>query len=168
MTGSIKLTIDLIWLDLTWHDNNLTTIWIFYEINLSFNHSNDCINCVYFSTIWSPFSFVPWHQQISVDAHVRKRYTLRSLPSFLILHLVRFTKNNFLAKEKNRSVVTFPVKNLSLKDYFFPTDGGKESAPASLPPSATDIPNQRSLQPPPTPPLICEKLTSIHPPLRTQ
>jgi hypothetical protein len=35
---------------------------------------------------------------------------------------VRFTKNNFLNLEKNRSVITFPVKNLSLKDYHFPAD----------------------------------------------
>ena len=44
-----------------------------------------------------------------------QRYCLRALPPYLILHLVRFTKNNFLTSEKNRSVVTFPVKNLSLK-----------------------------------------------------
>lgn len=31
----------------------------------------------------------------------------------------RFTKNNF-NKEKNGTIVTFPIKNLELKDYFYP------------------------------------------------
>ena len=59
------------------------------------------------------------------------------LPPYLILHLVRFTKSNFLTQEKNRSVVTFPVKNLSLKDYYFPPamddtgNTGSSSASAS-------------------------------------
>ena len=75
------------------------------------------------------------------------------LPSYLILHLVRFTKSNFLTQEKNRSVVTFPVKNLSLKDYYFPpamddTNGSSSSSASSSgaggapqPPSADSLPS---------------------------
>jgi len=46
----------------------------------------------------------------------RKRYSLLRLPPFIIFHLSRFTKNNFYM-EKNPTIVTFPVKNLELKDY---------------------------------------------------
>jgi U4/U6.U5 tri-snRNP-associated protein 2 len=58
----------------------------------------------------------------------RKRYSLLKLPPFIIFHLSRFTKNNFYM-EKNPTIVTFPVKNLDLRDYLklaadigFPSD----------------------------------------------
>ncbi|CAM6089813.1 unnamed protein product [Calypogeia fissa] len=46
----------------------------------------------------------------------RMRYHVRRLPKYLILHMLRFTKNNFFI-EKNPTLVNFPVKNLELKDY---------------------------------------------------
>ncbi|CAM8974793.1 unnamed protein product [Rhodiola kirilowii] len=46
----------------------------------------------------------------------RMRYRVTRLPRYLILHMRRFTKNNFFV-EKNRTLVNFPVKNLELKDY---------------------------------------------------
>lgn len=67
------------------------------------------------------FNGQTWTDQIGANSHTRKKYFIRKLPQYLILHLVRFTKNNFFNLEKNRSVVTFPVKNLSLKDYQFPS-----------------------------------------------
>nr|BAO65810.1 ubiquitin specific peptidase 39 [Ciliophrys infusionum] len=58
----------------------------------------------------------------------RKRYSLLELPPFIIFHLSRFTKNNFYM-EKNPTIVTFPVKNLELREYLkfvddvsFPSD----------------------------------------------
>jgi U4/U6.U5 tri-snRNP-associated protein 2 len=45
----------------------------------------------------------------------RRRFRLTRLPRFLNLHVRRFTKNNFFI-EKNPTLVTFPVKNLELKD----------------------------------------------------
>ena len=51
----------------------------------------------------------------------RKRYGITKLPQFIIFHLQRFTKNNFYM-EKNHTIVTFPVKNLELKDYMHFTD----------------------------------------------
>jgi len=51
----------------------------------------------------------------------RRRYRVRKLPPYLILHLARFHTNRFL-KEKNPTIVAFPVKNLDLGDYVFPTD----------------------------------------------
>ncbi|KAM0030214.1 putative ubiquitinyl hydrolase 1 [Helianthus debilis subsp. tardiflorus] len=44
------------------------------------------------------------------------RYRVTRLPRYLILHMRRFTKNDFFV-EKNPTIVNFPVKNLELKDY---------------------------------------------------
>ncbi|XP_074576789.1 uncharacterized protein LOC141833285 [Curcuma longa] len=46
----------------------------------------------------------------------RMRYRVTRLPKYLILHMRRFTRNNFFI-EKNPTLVNFPVKNLELKDY---------------------------------------------------
>lgn len=45
----------------------------------------------------------------------RRRYRLTRLPAHLVLHVKRFSKNNFFT-EKNPTIVNFPVKNLQLKD----------------------------------------------------
>lgn len=49
----------------------------------------------------------------------KKRYRLIELPPYLILHLARFKTNNY-SKEKNPTIVAFPVKNLDLSSYTFP------------------------------------------------
>lgn len=46
----------------------------------------------------------------------RMRYRVTRLPQYIILHMRRFTKNNFFI-EKNPTLVNFPVKNLELKEY---------------------------------------------------
>lgn len=45
-----------------------------------------------------------------------RRYKTLKLPPFLILHYKRFTKNNFV-EERNRTIVNYPVKQLSMTDY---------------------------------------------------
>ena len=45
----------------------------------------------------------------------RKMYAVEALPPYLILHMKRFTRNNFFV-EKNPTIVTFPVRNLELRD----------------------------------------------------
>nr|XP_016495435.1 PREDICTED: U4/U6.U5 tri-snRNP-associated protein 2-like [Nicotiana tabacum] len=55
----------------------------------------------------------------------RMRYRVTKLPQYLILHMRRFTKNNFFM-EKNPTLVNFPVKNLELKDYI-PLPAPKEN-----------------------------------------
>ncbi|KAI4371169.1 hypothetical protein MLD38_019435 [Melastoma candidum] len=56
----------------------------------------------------------------------RMRYRVTRLPQYLILHMRRFTKNNFFV-EKNPTLVNFPVKNLELKDYIpLPTPKGDQ------------------------------------------
>ena len=57
-----------------------------------------------------------WTDHVGPDGLARKRYSIESLPNYLIFHLGRFTKNNFYL-EKNHTIVTFPVKNLEMKDY---------------------------------------------------
>ena len=57
----------------------------------------------------------------------RKKYQLVRLPNYLILHLARFRTNRY-SREKNPTIVAFPVKNLDLGDYTFPTNG-KEVPP---------------------------------------
>ncbi|KAL3938116.1 MAG: hypothetical protein SGBAC_006899 [Bacillariaceae sp.] len=64
----------------------------------------------------------------------RKRYRLLELPPYLILHLGRFRKNNY-SREKNPTIVAFPVKNLDLGAYSFPKNG------KVTPPTAEDVKN---------------------------
>ncbi|PPD78143.1 hypothetical protein GOBAR_DD24944 [Gossypium barbadense] len=52
----------------------------------------------------------------TVRPPARMRYRVTRLPQYLIVHMRRFTKNNFF-REKNPTLVNFPVKNLELKDY---------------------------------------------------
>lgn len=62
-----------------------------------------------------------WSDSVNQSAHTRKLYRIKRLPRYLILHLVRFTKNNFNL-EKNPTIVTFPVKNLEMRDYLHAPD----------------------------------------------
>jgi U4/U6.U5 tri-snRNP-associated protein 2 len=59
-----------------------------------------------------------WNDQVTKEAHYRKQYRILKLPRYLIFHLHRFNKNNF-SLEKNPTIVTFPVRNLEMKDYLF-------------------------------------------------
>jgi hypothetical protein len=56
-----------------------------------------------------------WTDSMTSEAHVRRQYRILRLPQYLILHLVRFTRNNFYL-EKNPTIVTFPVRNLEMRD----------------------------------------------------
>ena len=46
----------------------------------------------------------------------RKSYQLLRLPQYLILHLGRFTQNGY-TREKNPTIVAFPIKNFDLSAY---------------------------------------------------
>ncbi|EIW66824.1 hypothetical protein TREMEDRAFT_34460 [Tremella mesenterica DSM 1558] len=48
-----------------------------------------------------------------------KRHHLTALPPYLILHIKRFTKNNFV-EEKNPTIVNFPLRGVELNDYVDP------------------------------------------------
>jgi U4/U6.U5 tri-snRNP-associated protein 2 len=47
---------------------------------------------------------------------VKKKYALKSLPSYLTLTMRRFSKNSFFT-EKNPTIVSFPIKSLDLSEY---------------------------------------------------
>ncbi|KAL6511786.1 hypothetical protein OROGR_021383 [Orobanche gracilis] len=53
---------------------------------------------------------------VSEVGTTRIRYRVTKLPQYLILHMLRFKRNNFFV-EKNPTLVNFPLKNLELKDY---------------------------------------------------
>lgn len=64
----------------------------------------------------------------------RRRFRITRLPNFLALQFKRFTKNNFFI-EKNPTLVTFPVKNLDLKEAL-PVPDGPDGQPV---PSRYDL-----------------------------
>ena len=57
----------------------------------------------------------------------KRRYRIKKLPEYLVVHLGRFKKNNF-SVEKNPTIVTFPIKNLDLNDFLYGDDGAKIGA----------------------------------------
>lgn len=73
------------------------------------------------------------HQQTATEGNAddgtivskKRRYNLKTLPNYLILHLSRFKRNGFFV-EKNPTIVMFPVKNFDLSSYVFPEGGRKE------------------------------------------
>ena len=67
----------------------------------------------------------------------KRRYRLKKLPNYLLLHLTRFKKNEF-NYEKNPTIVAFPVKNLDLSQYVFSDDDDKKTPP---PPTKEQIRN---------------------------
>lgn len=57
----------------------------------------------------------------------RRRFRVTRLPNYLALQFKRFTKNNFFI-EKNPTLVTFPVKNLDLREAL-PVPTGEQQGP---------------------------------------
>lgn len=49
---------------------------------------------------------------------VLRRYKMTRLPPFLILHIKRFTKNNFV-EEKNPTIVNFPLRGIDMQECAF-------------------------------------------------
>jgi len=60
----------------------------------------------------------------------KRRYRLKRLPGYLVLHLTRFRRNGFY-NEKNPTIVAFPVKNLDLGGYVH--DGGEGAGKDKVP-----------------------------------
>jgi U4/U6.U5 tri-snRNP-associated protein 2 len=63
-----------------------------------------------------------------------RRYKLTRLPPFLILHIKRFTSNNFV-EEKNPTIINFPLKGIDLSECI---ERPASSSTASTTPSADD------------------------------
>ncbi|RKP27479.1 hypothetical protein SYNPS1DRAFT_32444 [Syncephalis pseudoplumigaleata] len=56
------------------------------------------------------------------DKGYAKQYVITRLPRYIVLHVRRFTRNNWSA-EKNHTIVNFPIGNLDLNPYKPPTLG---------------------------------------------
>ncbi len=75
------------------------------------------------SNVLRKFDGVSFWDVVSASGVVqRKKYQLLRLPNYLILHLARFKTNQY-SREKNPTIVAFPVKNLDLSDYVKPLEG---------------------------------------------
>lgn len=57
-----------------------------------------------------------------------RRFQLTRMPKYLILYIKRFTKNTFF-KEKNPTIVNFPVKDLDLTDLLPAEEREKQPKP---------------------------------------
>ncbi|KAJ1480789.1 hypothetical protein T484DRAFT_1809438 [Baffinella frigidus] len=55
-----------------------------------------------------------------------KRFRLQQLPRFLIITVKRFSMNTQFEMEKNPTIVSFPIKNLDLRDFVEMTDEQRE------------------------------------------
>jgi U4/U6.U5 tri-snRNP-associated protein 2 len=64
-------------------------------------------------TLLSKFDGQTVHSLVTGE---RKKYSIKKFPRYLVLHIKRFTKNNWFL-EKNPTIVNFPVKNLDMKDH---------------------------------------------------
>eukprot|EP01102_Stenamoeba_stenopodia_P000694 TRINITY_DN10643_c0_g1_i1.p1 TRINITY_DN10643_c0_g1~~TRINITY_DN10643_c0_g1_i1.p1 ORF type:complete len:500 (-),score=105.02 TRINITY_DN10643_c0_g1_i1:4-1503(-) len=62
----------------------------------------------------------------------RKQYIITKMPQYLLMHIKRFTKNQWFV-EKNPTIVNFPIKNLETKDCMEP------QALAKIPSSQYDL-----------------------------
>ena len=59
---------------------------------------------------------------VQESLNMRQTYRLKSLPTYLVLHIKRYSKGNW-ATEKNPTVVQFPLKEMDLAPCatsFFP------------------------------------------------
>mmetsp|Transcript_44137 Transcript_44137/g.32124 ORF Transcript_44137/g.32124 Transcript_44137/m.32124 type:complete len:104 (-) Transcript_44137:73-384(-) len=53
---------------------------------------------------------------------IKRKYKIRKLPNYLILHMKRFSKNEFFL-EKNQTIVNFPITGLDLSEFLKVPDG---------------------------------------------
>jgi len=80
-------------------------------------------------TVLKKFDGVTFTDALSRSGVAQKRkYALQKLPDYLILHLNRFKTNEY-SREKNPTIVAFPVKNLDLSDYVQPEGGHRPIPP---------------------------------------
>lgn len=79
-------------------------------------------------SVLKKFDGVTFSDALDRNGIAQKRcYSLLELPNYLILHLARF-KNNRYSKEKNPTIVAFPVKNFDLSQYVS-RPNGRETPP---------------------------------------
>ena len=62
----------------------------------------------------------------------KRRYVLKQLPRYLVVHIKRFSQNTQQFTEKNPTIVNFPVKGLEMGNYVSPPTSKKYHLMASL------------------------------------
>ena len=62
-----------------------------------------------------------------VEVSVKRKYEIKKLPKYLFLHIKRFSKNNFF-KEKNPTIVNFPIRDLDLKEFVVSEEGREKES----------------------------------------
>ncbi|CEG78542.1 Putative Ubiquitin thiolesterase [Rhizopus microsporus] len=72
----------------------------------------DIVPQVPLTTILSKFD----GKRVQEVSNELKRYSITRLPQYLILHIKRFTKNNW-TNEKNPTIVNFPIKHLDMSNF---------------------------------------------------
>ena len=83
-----------------------------------------------------------WSDKLNAKGQpVRKQYTLRRLPRYLVFHLVRFASSGFGFGDgdKNSTIVTFPVRNLEMREYLQQQSGEGDG-------QVKDLPSKESIQ----------------------
>ncbi|KAK3089752.1 hypothetical protein FSP39_006198 [Pinctada imbricata] len=74
-----------------------------------------------FATLLSKFNGVSEKEyKTHRDSHL-KRFVITHLPQYIIIFIKRFTKNYFI-KEKNNTIVNFPIKNIDFGDLLPPEE----------------------------------------------
>lgn len=67
-------------------------------------------------------------EQTQETAGRLRRYKLTKLPPFIIMHIKRFTSNNFV-EEKNPTIVTFPLRGVDVQEFVDKPAAATESDP---------------------------------------
>ena len=57
-----------------------------------------------------------------VDVIAKRKYVIKKLPQYLFINIKRFSKNNFF-KEKNPTIVSYPIRDLDLTEFVSVEDG---------------------------------------------
>jgi len=63
------------------------------------------------------FNGTKWTDTLQGDTHVRRKYRIIQLPKYLIFHLVRTSDKTSFRKERNPTIVTFPLKHLDMGQF---------------------------------------------------
>ena len=74
-----------------------------------------------------------WTEALRGEEHVRRSYRILKLPPVLVFHLVRVTDKTGFRKERNPTIVTFPLRHLDMREYCSSGSGSAVSAVAPAP-----------------------------------
>ncbi len=62
------------------------------------------------------FNGTKWTETLKGDEHIRRKYHILKLPPYIIFHLIRISDKTSFRKERNPTIVTFPLRNLDMRE----------------------------------------------------